>query len=503
MIHDASALGAGRIRADLCVVGSGPGGLTAAAIAAEAGLRVVVLEAGGLITPAQMTQREEQMIPRLMWAAGAQSTADRGVRVVQGMGVGGSSLHNLNLCKRIPAPILRRWITDRGLAHLPMARWAQLYAEVEALLEVKPIPAGLRNPHNQLLEKACATLGWEGGGLQHNRTGCLASGFCEVGCAFDAKNNALKIFAPRFVRAGGTILTHCQAIRVRHVRGTAQGIEAAILDPLTRRPMGRIQVDAPRICLAASATGTPAILLRSGITDPGGETGARLRVHPAVIAVGDFAQPVHAWEGIPQSFECTEWLDFETERHRTWIVPVFGHPMGVATMMPGMGRGHRDRMRRFAHLGALTAMLHDHTTGTVTPDGDLGVRIDYWPDAADRAELAQGLARCAQLLFAADAQTVFVPAHPTPSLIFGEDPQQLALTPIERGRIDISAVHPMGSVPMGDDPQVAAVDSRGRHHHLYGLWISDGSLLCSSIGVPPQLSIYALGLHVGRDIVES
>ena len=50
--------------------------------------------------------------------------------------------------------------------------------------------------------------------------------------------------------------------------------------------------------------------------------------------------------------------------------------------------------------------------------------------------------------------------------------------------MDITAVHPMGSVPMGDDPS-AAVDSEGRHHHLRGLWVADGSLFPSSIGVPP------------------
>lgn len=501
MIHDASRLGAGRIRADLCVVGSGPGGLTAATLAAEAGLTVVVLEAGGLITPAQMTQREEQMLPRLMWAAGTRTTADRGMRVLQGMGVGGSSLHNINLCKRIPAPILARWQRERGLTHLPPERWAALYDQVEALLEVSAIPAGRMNAHNRLLADACATLGWRGGGLRHNRSGCVGSGFCEIGCAYDAKNNALKVFAPRFVRAGGTILTHCQAIRVRHARGRATGIDAVTLDPVTRRPGAPITVDAPRICLAASATGTPALLLRSKVPDPGGETGQHLRLHPAVIVAGDFAEPIYAWEGIPQSFECTEWLDFETERHRTWIVPVFGHPMGVATLVPGMGATHRAHMLRFAHTGALTAMLHDHTAGQVRPDGDLGVRIDYWPDAVDRTELALGLARCGELLLAAGAQRIFVPGHPTPSVAQGEDPRRLALTPITRGRIDLSAVHPMASVPMGDDPQRAAVDSRGRHHHVKGLWISDGSLLCSSIGVPPQLSIYALGLHVGGDII--
>ncbi|MBW2211899.1 MAG: hypothetical protein JRG67_12820, partial [Deltaproteobacteria bacterium] len=37
-------------------------------------------------------------------------------------------------------------------------------------------------------------------------------------------------------------------------------------------------------------------------------------------------------------------------------------------------------------------------------------------------------------------------------------------------------------------------------HHLQNLWVADGSLFPSSIGVPPQLSIYAMGLHVGRSL---
>ncbi|MBW1832223.1 MAG: hypothetical protein JRJ10_11100 [Deltaproteobacteria bacterium] len=72
--------------------------------------------------------------------------------------------------------------------------------------------------------------------------------------------------------------------------------------------------------------------------------------------------------------------------------------------------------------------------------------------------------------------------------------------PIEKGELDVVAVHPMSSVPMGDDPQRAPVGSDGKHHHLQNLWVADGSLFPSSIGVPPQLSIYAMGLHVGRSL---
>ena len=74
-------------------------------------------------------------------------------------------------------------------------------------------------------------------------------------------------------------------------------------------------------------------------------------------------------------------------------------------------------MRRYAHLGVLTAMIHDLTAGSVRPDGELGVSIDYWPDAADRAELAHGLWACAKLLFAAGAREVFVPTSPEYSFL--------------------------------------------------------------------------------------
>lgn len=501
MIHDAAHLPVpATLKAGLCVIGSGPGGATAAAVAAEAGLDVVLLEAGALVTPGEMNQREEDMFPRLYWHAGARTTVDRAVHIHQGRGLGGSSLHNINLCKRIPEVIRARWHREQPLERLDAAAWDALYDEVERLIGVSEIPAAMRSRHNDLLRRGCEALGWAGGPLAHNRTGCIGSGFCEIGCAFDAKNNALKVMIPRAVAAGATVLTHCQAVRIAHRGGRVEAVEAVALDATTGRPRGTVTIRAEQVCVAASATGTPALLLRSGVPDPSERTGRNLRIHPAVVAAGDFDEPVRAWEGIPQSWECTEWLDFgeDEDAHRLWIVTAFGHPMGVATMMPGHGEAHRAVMERYAHLGVFTAMLHDHTAGRVEPEGDLDVAIDYWPDAADRRELMFGLAACARLLLAAGARRVLVPGSPVRVLRPGDDPASLADRPLERGDLDLTAVHPMASVPMGDDPRRAPIDGRGRHHHVDGLWVADGSLFPSSIGVPPQVSIYALGLHVGR-----
>ena len=50
-------------------------------------------------------QREDRMIPVLFQERGGRATEDRAVRVVQGRGLGGSTLHNTNLCKRTPDAI--------------------------------------------------------------------------------------------------------------------------------------------------------------------------------------------------------------------------------------------------------------------------------------------------------------------------------------------------------------------------------------------------------------
>ncbi len=503
MIFDASTLPLPlHLRADLCVVGSGAGGAAAAMVAAEAGLRVVVLEAGELVTPARMTQREEQMFPRLYWDNAGRTTADRYVKIHQGHGVGGSTLHNINLCKRIPDAILSRWQEERGLAYLPPSAWHALYDEVETLLSVAPVPKEMWNRHNRLLEAGCQSLGWAGGGLRHNRTGCLGSGFCELGCHYDAKNNAAKVLIPRAVAAGAEVIARAQAVRLVHDGRRVTGVSAVALAPETHAPLGAIDIEATEVCVSASATASPALLLRSRVPDPSESCGKSLRIHPGVMAAGDFAEPVTAWIGIPQAYECTEYLDLdEPSGHRLWIIPAFAHPVGAASLLPGHGPEHRQVLERYAHMGAFSAMLHDETRGTIMPKGDLGLSIDYWPNAADRRELALGLWATVHLLFAAGAKRVFVPTSPLRIIERGQNYDDLKQLDITRGLVDITAVHPMGSLPMGDDPRAAALDSRGKHHHVDGLWVADGSLFPTSIGVPPQLSIYSLGLHVGRQLV--
>jgi choline dehydrogenase-like flavoprotein len=77
-------------------------------------------------------------------------------------------------------------------------------------------------------------------------------------------------------------------------------------------------------------------------------------------------------------------------------------------------------------------------------------------------------------------------------VIRGEaDLAQVASAPIGPNLHTMFSAHQMGGSAMGEDPRRSVVDSRGRHHAFENLWIVDGSIFPTSLGVNPQVSIYA------------
>ena len=97
------------LRADAVVVGSGAGGGMASHVLARAGLRVLVLEEGPSLSQQDMSQHEDDMLGKLYQERGGRTASDFAIRVMGGRNVGGSTVHNINLCKRAPAPVLDHW----------------------------------------------------------------------------------------------------------------------------------------------------------------------------------------------------------------------------------------------------------------------------------------------------------------------------------------------------------------------------------------------------------
>ncbi len=488
--------------ADVVVVGAGAGGSVVLRECARAGLSTVGLEEGGHHGFQDFDQREEKMLPLLFQEGGGRLTSDRAIRVLQGRGMGGSTVHNTNLCKRTPDEILELWARKHGVSGASPRDMAPRFESIEKDLSVTEIPADAVNRNNDVLRRGVSRLGWRGGVLKHNRVGCQRSGFCELGCAYDAKQNALKVLLPEAEQRGARLYSDVRVERVTAKGGAVTGVEGYARGD-RGETLAHFIVRAKVVVLAGSAVGSAELVLASGLPDPHAQAGKKLRMHPGAVVAGLFDEEIAGHRGIPQSYECTEHLSFEEgSPRRIWIIPAFAHPIGTAATLPGFGASHMRAMRDYRRLAVLTAMLHDESSGEVLARPSSGVpQIRYSMIEADRSALASGLVACARLLFAAGAREVTIPAVPPVRLKSESELGSLDTSFVRPHGVPLSAVHPMGTLRMGDDPRVSVVTSQGEHHQVKGLFVADGSLFPTSLGGPPQISIYSFALHVSPHVI--
>ena len=145
------------LSADVCVIGTGAGGAAAAARLTERGVTVIALEAGPRIPAADYTQRERDMLPLLYADAFLRTTANQAIGLLQGRGVGGSTLHNTGLVVPPPAGVLAQW-AEHGLAY--SASEINAAAEhVQTALHAVPVAEARINRNNALLRAGADAMG--------------------------------------------------------------------------------------------------------------------------------------------------------------------------------------------------------------------------------------------------------------------------------------------------------------------------------------------------------
>ena len=256
------------LSADVCVVGSGPGGAIAAAHLAASGARVILLEEGGSFTrKADFHMQEAEAYPKLYQDHGNRATDDLSITILQGRGVGGGTLVNWTTCFRTPEATLALWRERHGLADFTAERFGPHWDEVESRLSIRQVDVSEVNENNAVLLEGAKKLGIATEFLRRNVMSCLHTGYCGMGCPTNAKRGMALTYLPDAAGKGARVYADCRAVRLvldaRRERVTA--VEAEVLDPATDRPTGRrVTVSAARFVVAGGAINSPALLLRSG-----------------------------------------------------------------------------------------------------------------------------------------------------------------------------------------------------------------------------------------------
>ena len=96
------------LECDVVVVGSGAGGGTAAAVLAQAGLDVVIVEAGRYFSEKDFDGAELSGFDRLYLNGGGMASADASVGLLAAQGLGGTTLVNYTFSFRTPDNVRAR-----------------------------------------------------------------------------------------------------------------------------------------------------------------------------------------------------------------------------------------------------------------------------------------------------------------------------------------------------------------------------------------------------------
>jgi len=487
--------------ADVCVIGSGAGGSVIASRAAEAGFRVVVLEAGEWFPDLAYPRIEKEAHDRLFLGRGIVTTNDTALAFLAGEAVGGSTAINWLTCLP-PRPEARaEWAREGGMTDCATPAFDAVLEEVGRRMSVSTAESTV-NPSNEALRRGCLALGYQQGPdweiIPRNAIGCRSRcGFCTFGCPYSARQSTLVTFLADAMRRGTRLLASTRADLIEVVAGRARGVRATYRAPGISRS---VHVRAASVVVAAGALQTPALLLRSDVRSPG--VGAGLRVDPTTALAGEFPDPVRTWEGPHQTVGVYRFQNTDADAHGPWIEVAPAHPGLSAIALPWFGaEAYRRRIERIEYTATPIVLVRDVGEGRVRVDSEGRPGFDYHLNERDRRNLVRGLAETARILRAAGATRLL--SLQTPPIEVGglgrpitENELDRFVSEVRRAGIRESSValfsaHPMGSARAGLDPKTSAARPTGEVHGVDGLWIGDGSLLPSAPGANPMISILA------------
>lgn len=457
-----------RLRADVAVIGSGPGGAVTATLCAEAGRSTLLVEEGPHLAQDACAHFSGDEILRKYRGGGVTMAFGAPMlSYVEGRCVGGGSEVNRGLYHRTPPDVLDDWSRRFAIEDLTSQSLAPHFEACEMAARPAQFP-GSPPALSRRLGEGAQRCGWEA--IRAPRLYDYAA---------NRRQTMTETFVPRFARAGGRLIADTRATRIRRSGGRWEITALHAPEGGGARPL---TIVADALFVACGAVQTPALLRRSGLRR---NVGNSLRFHPMLKVAALFADPVNL-PGDPDPVDQVKAFE-----------PRFGMGCSISSppllamalaAHPGLRARVAEDWRRmglyYVQNGAGRALVR-----TLPGVADPVVVIRY--DEAELAALYEGMRRLAEVLFAAGAQAV-QPCMPGLPLLTCE--RDLAALParVPRKALAMSSVHVFASCPMGQNLRLCAADSWGRVHGGQGLRLADASLMGGPTVANPQGSVMAI-----------
>jgi len=505
-----------RIAVDVLVIGSGAGGGSVARDLAQAGKSVIVIESGALYDERSFPTRERDAYERLYLDSGFTATDDAHIAILAGGTVGGGTTVNWMTSIPIPDRVRDEWEEQHGVEGLASAAFTRDLNDV--LREVGAQSSATLPPKDAAILRGAEARGWSGEKIQMNRAECGDCGTCGFGCRRGSKQSTLRLHLPQALEAGAHLIPDCKAERLIITNGAVQG---AVTTYGTRAGRPRtLEIVAPQVVVSGGALRTPLLLRRSGLTHPA--IGQNLRLHPVTLAAGIFPEKIQMWRGTMQAAKSEEFVEPTDDRNGYIIESAPGHPGLLSLGIPWTSRAEHQRIMRLApYIAPFLAIVKDDEGGRVSETRNGFAKIEYRTTPRDERTLRAALGSLVRMAESAGAKEVIAAGSPPVAWrrrdgveAFGELERQILTFDFSPNRGTVFSAHQMGSARMGSNRVDHACDPYGRVRSssrprasdphggiVKGLYVADGSLFPTAIGVNPMITILALAKRVARTVL--
>lgn len=472
---------------DYVVVGSGAAGATAARMLGETGRSVAIVEEGPRVPTSELSDRVVPSMRALYRDMGMQQAESAGpMLVMQGRCVGGSTVINSAIVRRMPEAVWRSWRDDHRLGDaVPFEALERNFERIERDLSAAPTPREVWGGNNALMDKGRAALGIAGAPMTRFVRDCRGSARCQLGCPHGAKQSMDLTYIPQAESLGARVLSGARVDRIVWDGDRAAGVSGRRLRLVARRA----------VVVAASAIQTPLLLARSGVRSP--HLGRHFQAHPGCDVVGLFDRPVRMWSGATQGYEIDEYRDAHRAKLETVALP----PELYLATLPGVGRRWVRAMAASENAASWAIALRARAEGRVRERFGR-TAISFTPGREDMDDLRSALRRIAELFFAAGARAILPAVRGLPDEIGPDDLPLLDRAPRDPGAYSFILSHLFGTARMSVSASDGVVGPDFAVHGRRGAYVVDSSIFPTNLGVNPQHTIMAVAMHAAERIAE-